>query len=113
MILNWRSNFKPALCCNIQAKEEWANRTACLREPMFQVDSLIVLDLGGCRRGAFFLIPVGSLARRRETSIAAVLVCAALRLDCAESLLVSGSARRGRVWSPTLCCSVEHQRLRG
>ena len=22
MILNWRSNFKPALCCNIQAKEE-------------------------------------------------------------------------------------------
>jgi hypothetical protein len=28
--MNWRSNFKPALCCNRQAEEEWAEEDSVL-----------------------------------------------------------------------------------
>ena len=37
-LLNWRKDpFKPALCCNRHAKEEWTVGTACLREPVFDL----------------------------------------------------------------------------
>jgi hypothetical protein len=30
IVMNWRSNFKPALCCNRQAEEEWAEEDSVL-----------------------------------------------------------------------------------
>src|ERR1039457_5708640 len=37
-LLNWRKDpFKPALCCNRHAKEEWAVGTAYLPEPVFDL----------------------------------------------------------------------------
>src|ERR1039458_9354388 len=37
-LLNWRKDpFKPALCCNRHAKEEWTVGTAYLREPVFDL----------------------------------------------------------------------------
>ena len=52
--LNWRSNLsKPALCCNRQAEVEWAEETACLREPMFALVLAHYSPLVGCCRGVF------------------------------------------------------------